>query len=83
MVGMQGTDRLSRGNTMVVQESIRSGAPLHIPSPTEYIRSTRIKENIARDRLGIGLKGIGHQDDSLTGVPTEAQVRAFEDLTHK
>jgi hypothetical protein len=83
MVGNQGTDKLSRGNTMAVQESIRSGAPLHSPSPTEYIRSTRIKENMAGEIPGIGLKGIDHQDDSLTDVPTEAQVKAFEDLNHR
>jgi hypothetical protein len=83
MVEMQGIDRLSRGVKRGARELIKSDPPSLIPSSVEYIRSTRIKEKKTTDILGFGLEGISRPHDSFTDVPTEAQVRAFEELNHK
>lgn len=81
--GNQKSDNVSRGHERIVRGSVESDVPLHIPSPADYIRSMRIKENMTEDRLGIGLMGISHREDPIPDVPTEAQVKAFEALKHK
>jgi hypothetical protein len=82
MIGNRGADRLRRGHSLVIQESLSSGAPVHIPSPAEYIRSTRIKEKHTVERPGISPNEIGRQSDFLNDMPSEVQVKAFEDLKH-
>ena len=83
MVGMQGSDRLSRGSKRSAREAIISDAPSLIPSPAEYIRSMRSKEKMVLQMPGIDLEDISRSDDSLADVPTEAQVRAFEELNRR
>jgi hypothetical protein len=78
MVENQGADRPNRINPVFVWKAIGASALAHIPSPTEYIRSTRTRENLSSDR-----PANGRQENSVIDVPTEAQVRAFENLNNK
>lgn len=83
MAEKQGDDRLSRSIKRSAPAPMKLGAPSHIPSTADYIRQTRMKEENAADSPGIGMEVIYHPDNFTSDIPTEAQVRAFEELNRK
>ena len=55
-LGFQATDKLTRKDGKVVHASIGVDSPMFMLSPIEYVRTTQTKEDLAKNKLGIGVE---------------------------
>jgi uncharacterized glyoxalase superfamily protein PhnB len=73
-LGFQTTDKLTRRDGRIAHVSLGFDSPLLMLSPVEYIRTLRTKEELANNKLGVGvefyidMKGSKKLDDFFTEV---------------
>jgi uncharacterized glyoxalase superfamily protein PhnB len=73
-LGFKTTDKLTRRDGKIAHASLGFDSPLIMLSPVEYIRTQRTKEELANNKLGVGvefyidMKGSKKLDDFFTEV---------------
>jgi uncharacterized glyoxalase superfamily protein PhnB len=73
-LGFQATDKLTRRDGKIAHASVGFDSPLLMLSPVEYVRTPRTKEELAKNKLGvgvefyIGMNGSKKLDDFFTEV---------------
>lgn len=73
-LGFQTTDKLTRRDGRIAHASVGFDSPLLMLSPVEYVRTPRTKEELAKNKLGvgvefyIGMNGSKKLDDFFTEV---------------
>lgn len=73
-LGFQTTDKLTRRDGRIAHVSLGFDSPLLMLSPVEYVRTPRTKEELANNKLGVGvefyidMKGSKKLDDFFTEV---------------
>ena len=55
-LGFQTTDKLARKNGSIAHATVGFDSPLLMLSPVEYVRTPQTKEDLAKNRLGIGVE---------------------------
>lgn len=55
-LGFQTSDKLTRKDGRIVHASVGFDSPLLMLSPIEYVRTPRTKEDLAKNKLGVGIE---------------------------
>lgn len=55
-LGFQTTDKLTRRDGKIAHASVGFDSPLLMLSPVEYVRTPQTREELAKNRLGIGVE---------------------------
>ena len=55
-LGFQTSDKLTRKDGRIAHASVGFDSPLLMLSPAEYVRTPQTKEDLAKNRLGIGVE---------------------------
>jgi uncharacterized glyoxalase superfamily protein PhnB len=56
MLGFQTTDKLARRDGTIVHASVGFDSTLIMLSPVEYVRTPNTKEDLAKNKLGVGVE---------------------------
>src|SRR5436309_8765632 len=54
-LGFQATDTLTRKDGRIAHASVGFDSPLLMLSPIEYVRTPQTKEDLAKNKLGVGV----------------------------
>ena len=55
-LGFQATDKLTRRDGRIAHASVGFDSPLLMLSPIEYVRTSQTKEDLAKNKLGVGVQ---------------------------
>ena len=55
-LGFQTTDKLTRQDGKIAHASVGFDSPLLMLSPVEYVRTPQTKEDLAKNKLGVGVE---------------------------
>jgi len=55
-LGFQTTDKLTRRDGRIAHASVGFDSPLIMLSPVEYVRTSQTKEDLAKNKLGVGVQ---------------------------
>ena len=55
-LGFQTTEKLTRRDGRIVHASVGFDSPLLMISPVEYVRTPQTKEDLAKNKLGVGVE---------------------------
>jgi uncharacterized glyoxalase superfamily protein PhnB len=55
-LGFQATDKLTRRDGRIAHVSVGFDSPLLMLSPVEYVRTPQTRENLTKNKLGIGVE---------------------------
>lgn len=55
-LGFQASDKLTRRDGRIVHASVGFDSPLLLLSPIEYVRTPQTKEDLAKNKLGVGVQ---------------------------
>jgi uncharacterized glyoxalase superfamily protein PhnB len=55
-LGFQATDKLTRRDGRIVHASVGFDSPLLMLSPVEHVRTAQTREDLAKNKLGVGIE---------------------------